>query len=162
MDAKTRIKSRLPSRHVTEHPERALENESPAVVAAPGSTNVALHLPAIAHQCSTRFDPFDSAEIFKKTPYVADLKPGGRYVAKDMFEVGGIPLLMKTLLDNGYLHGDCLTVTGRTIAENLKSVKCNPHQDVVRAADEPITVTGGVVGLKGNLAPEGAIAKVQV
>jgi dihydroxy-acid dehydratase len=161
MDAKTRIKSRLPSRHVTEHPERALENASPAVVAAPGgSTNVALHLPAIAHQCSTRFDPFDSAEIFKKTPYVADLKPGGRYVAKDMFEVGGIPLLMKTLLDNGYLHGDCLTVTGRTIAENLKSVKCNPHQDVVRAADEPITVTGGVVGLKGNLAPEGAIAKV--
>ena len=100
------------------------------------------------------------AEIFKKTPYVADLKPGGRYVAKDMFEVGGIPLLMKTLLDNGYLHGDCLTVTGRTIAENLKSVKWNPHQDVVHPADKPITVTGGVVGLKGNLAPEGAIVKV--
>ena len=88
------------------------------------------------------------------------MKPGGRYVAKDMFEVGGIPLLMKTLLDNGYLHGDCLTVTGRTIAENLKSVKWNPHQDVVRSADKPITVTGGVVGLKGNLAPEGAIVKV--
>jgi dihydroxy-acid dehydratase len=88
-----------------------------------------------------------------------DLKPGGRYVAKDMFEVGGIPLLMKTLLDNGHLHGDCLTVTGRTIAENLKSVKWNPHQDVVRPADKPITVTGGVVGLKGNLAPEGAIVK---
>src|SRR6266567_3553909 len=103
---------------------------------------------------------FDVAEIFKKTPYVADLKPGGRYVAKDMFEAGGIPLLMKTLLENGYLHGECLTVTGRTIAENLKSVKWNPHQDVVRPADKPITVTGGVVGLKGNLAPEGAIVKV--
>jgi dihydroxy-acid dehydratase len=88
------------------------------------------------------------------------LKPGGRYVAKDMFEAGGIPLLMKTLLDNGYLHGDCMTVTGRTIAENLKSVKWNPHQDVVRSADKPITVTGGVVGMKGNLAPDGAIVKV--
>ena len=130
------------------------------VAASGGSTNAALHLPAIAHECGIKFDLFDVAEIFKKTPYVADLKPGGRYVAKDMFEVGGIPLLMKTLLDNGHLHGDCLTVTGRTIAENLKSVKWNPHQDVVRSADKPITVTGGVVGLKGNLAPEGAIVKV--
>ncbi len=84
--------------------------------------------------------------VFKKTPYIADLKPGGRYVAKDMFEVGGIPLLMKTLLDHGFLHGDCITVTGRTIAENLKSVKWNPNQDVVRPANDPITVTGGVVG----------------
>ena len=100
------------------------------------------------------------AEIFKRTPYIADLKPGGRYVAKDMFEAGGIPLLMKTLLDHGYLHGDCLTVTGRTIAENLEQVAWNPDQDVVRPADRPITPTGGVVGLKGNLAPEGAIVKV--
>ena len=100
------------------------------------------------------------AEVFKKTPYIADLKPGGRYVAKDIFEVGGIPLLMKTLLDHGFLYGDCITVTGRTIAENLKSVKWNPNQDVVRPANDPITVTGGVVGLKGNLAPEGAIVKV--
>jgi len=130
------------------------------VAASGGSTNAGLHLPAIANECGIKFDLFDVAEIFKKTPYVADLKPGGRYVAKDMFEAGGIPLLMKTLLDNGYLHGDCLTVTGRTIAENLKSVKWNPHQDVVRPADRPITVTGGVVGLKGNLAPEGAIVKV--
>src|SRR6187401_1408167 len=139
---------------------KALENAAAVVAASGGSTNAALHLPAIAHECGIKFDLFDVAEIFKKTPYVADLKPGGRYVAKDMFEVGGIPLLMKTLLDNGYLHGDCLTVTGRTIAENLKSVKWNPHQDVVRSADKPITVTGGVVGLKGNLAPEGAIVKV--
>src|SRR5713101_8480455 len=138
----------------------ALENAAAVVAASGGSTNAALHLPAIAHECGIKFDLFDVAEIFKKTPYVADLKPAGRYVAKDMFEVGGIPLLMKTLLDNGHLHGDCLTVTGRTIAENLKSVKWNPHQDVVRPADKPITVTGGVVGLKGNLAPEGAIVKV--
>src|ERR1700710_2070681 len=139
---------------------KALENAAAVVAASGGSTNAALHLPAIAHECGIKFDLFDVAEVFKRTPYVADLKPGGRYVAKDMFEVGGIPLLMKTLLDNGYLHGDCITVTGRTIAETLKSVKWNPHQDVVRSAEKPITVTGGVVGLKGNLAPEGAIVKV--
>src|SRR6202008_1499985 len=139
---------------------KALENAAAVVAASGGSTNAALHLPAIAHECGIKFDLFDVAEILKKTPYVADLKPGGRYVAKDMFEVGGIPLLMKTLLDNGFLHGDCLTVTGRTIAENLQSVKWNPHQDVVRQADKPLTGTGGVVGLKGSLAPEGAIVKV--
>ena len=139
---------------------KSLENAAAVVAASGGSTNAGLHLPAIANEAGIKFDLFDVAEIFKKTPYVADLKPGGRYVAKDMFEAGGIPLLMKTLLDHGYLHGDCMTVTGRTIAENLASVKWNPHQDVVRPADKPITVTGGVVGLKGNLAPEGAIVKV--
>ena len=130
------------------------------VAASGGSTNAGLHLPAIAHECGIKFDLFDVAEIFKRTPYIADLKPGGRYVAKDMFEAGGIPLLMKTLLDHGFLHGDCMTVTGRTIAENLEQVAWNPDQDVVRPADKPITPTGGVVGLKGNLAPEGAIVKV--
>ena len=139
---------------------KALENAAAVVAASGGSTNAALHLPAMAHECGIEFDLFDVAEIFKKTPYIADLKPGGRYVAKDMFEAGGIPLLMKTLLDHGYLHGDCMTVTGRTMAENLKNVKWNPHQDVVRSADNPITVTGGVVGMKGNLAPDGAIVKV--
>src|SRR4051812_45402981 len=139
---------------------RSLENAATVVAASGGSTNAALHLPAIAHEAGIKFDLFDVAEIFKRTPYIADLKPGGRYVAKDLFEVGGIPLLMKTLLDHGYLHGDCLTVTGRTISENLKGVKWNPHQDVVMPADQPITVTGGVVGLSGNLAPEGAIVKV--
>ncbi|MFL5258747.1 MAG: dihydroxy-acid dehydratase [Hyphomicrobiales bacterium] len=139
---------------------KALENAATVVAASGGSTNAALHLPAIAHECGLDFDLFEVAEIFKRTPYIADLKPGGRYVAKDMFEAGGIPLLMKTLLDNGYLHGDVLTVTGRTMAENLASVKWNPDQDVVRPADKPITKTGGVVGLKGNLAPEGAIVKV--
>ena len=139
---------------------KALENAAAVVSASGGSTNAALHLPAIAHECGIKFDLFDVAEIFKKTPYIADLKPGGRYVAKDMFEVGGIPLLMKTLLDHGYLHGDCLTVTGRTIAENLAKVKWNDKQDVVRAANKPLLATGGVVGLKGNIAPEGAIVKV--
>jgi dihydroxy-acid dehydratase len=139
---------------------KALENAAAVVAASGGSTNAALHLPAIAHECGIEFDLFDVAEIFKKTPYIADLKPGGRYVAKDMFEVGGIPLLMKTLLDHGYMHGDCMTVTGRTIAENMKSVKWNPDQDVVRPANKPLLATGGVVGLKGNLAPEGAIVKV--
>ncbi|MDV2987957.1 UNVERIFIED_CONTAM: dihydroxy-acid dehydratase [Methylobacteriaceae bacterium AG10] len=139
---------------------KALENAAATVAASGGSTNAALHLPAIAHECGIEFTLFDVAEIFRKTPYIADLKPGGRYVAKDMFEVGGIPLLMKTLLDHGFLHGDCLTVTGRTIAENLAKVAWNPDQDVVRPADQPITVTGGVVGLRGNLAPEGAIVKV--
>ena len=95
----------------------------PIVVAATGgSTNAALHLPAMAHECGIEFDLLDVAEIFKKTPYIADLKPGGKYVAKDMYEAGGIPMLMKTLLDAGLLHGDCMTVTGKTLAENLKDV----------------------------------------
>lgn len=139
---------------------KALENAATVVAASGGSTNAALHLPAIAHEIGIKFDLFDVAEIFRKTPYIADLKPGGRYVAKDMFEVGGIPLMMKTLLDHGFLHGDCLTVTGRTMAENLASVKWNDEQDVVRPANDPITVTGGVVGLSGNLAPDGAIVKI--
>lgn len=139
---------------------KALENAAAVVAASGGSTNAALHLPAMAHECGIEFDLFDVAEIFKKTPYIADLKPGGKYVAKDMFEAGGIPLLMKTLLDQGYLHGDCMTVTGRTLAENMSYVKWNDKQDVVYPADKPITATGGVVGLKGNLAPEGAIVKV--
>jgi dihydroxy-acid dehydratase len=139
---------------------KALENAAAVVAATGGSTNAALHLPAIAHECGIEFDLFDVAEVFKKTPYVADLKPGGRYVAKDMFEAGGVPLLMKTLLDHGFLHGECLTVTGRSIAENLKHVKWNPDQDVIRPADKPLLATGGVVGLKGNLAPDGAIVKI--
>ena len=139
---------------------KALENAATVVAASGGSTNAALHLPAIAHECGLEFDLFSVAKIFNKTPYIADLKPGGKYVAKDLFEVGGIPLLMKTLLEEGFLHGDCLTVTGRTIAENMKHVAWNEDQDVIRKASDPITPTGGVVGLRGNLAPEGAIVKV--
>ncbi len=123
---------------------KALENAAAVVSASGGSTNAALHLPAIAHECGIEFTLFDVAEVFKRTPYIADLKPSGRYVAKDMFEAGGVPLLMKTLLDHGFLHGDCMTVTGRTIAENLKSVRWNPGQDVVHPADKPILPTGGV------------------
>jgi dihydroxy-acid dehydratase len=139
---------------------KALENAAAVVAASGGSTNAALHLPAIAHECGVKFDLFDVAEVFKRTPYVADLKPSGRYVAKDLFEAGGVPLLMKTLLEHGSLHGECMTVTGRTTAENLKSVRWNADQDVVRPASKPLSPTGGVVGLKGNLAPEGAIVKV--
>ena len=139
---------------------KALENAAAVVAASGGSTNAALHLPAIAHECGIAFDLFDVADVFKRTPYIADLKPGGRFVAKDLFEAGGVPLLMKTLLDNGFMHGECMTVTGRTMAENLKHVTWNAEQDVIRPADRPLTATGGVVGLRGNLAPEGAIVKV--
>jgi dihydroxy-acid dehydratase len=139
---------------------KALENAAAIVAATGGSTNAALHLPAIANECGIDFDLFEVAKIFSRTPYIADLKPSGRYVAKDVFEAGGIPLLMKTLLDHGFLHGECLTVTGRSVAENLKRVKWNKDQDVVRPADRPLSPTGGVVGLKGNLAPDGAIVKV--
>src|SRR6266540_3896398 len=131
---------------------RSLENAAAVVAASGGSTNAALHLPAIADECGIKFDLFDVADVFKRTPYIDDLKPSGRYVAKDLFEAGGVPILMKTLLEHGYLHGDCMTVTGRTIADNMRSVKWNPGQDVVRPADQPLSPTGGVVGLKGNLA----------
>ncbi len=139
---------------------KALENAAMVVAASGGSTNGALHLPAIAHEAGIEFDLHDVAEIFKRTPYIADLKPGGKYVAKDLFEIGGVPVLMKALLDGGFLHGDCITVTGRTIAENLEDVVLSKNQDVVRPTSAPITATGGVVGLKGNLAPQGAIVKV--
>jgi dihydroxy-acid dehydratase len=152
------IKQRLRPRDIVTR--QALENAAAVVSASGGSTNAALHLPAIAHECGLKFDLFDVAEVFKRTPYIADLKPGGRYVAKDLFEAGGVPLLMKTLLDHGYLHGSCMTVTGRSVAENLKSVRWNDAQDVVRPADRPLLATGGVVGLVGNLAPDGAIVKV--
>jgi dihydroxy-acid dehydratase len=152
------IKSNLRPRAIVTR--KALENAAAVVAASGGSTNAALHLPAIAHECGITFDLFDVAEVFKRTPYIADLKPGGRYVAKDLFEAGGVPLLMKTLLDHGFLHGECMTVTGRTMAENMKRVVWNDEQDVVRPADRPLLATGGVVGLAGNLAPEGAIVKV--
>ena len=139
---------------------KALENAATVVAASGGSTNAALHLPAMANEAGIEFNLDDVAEIFKRTPYVADLKPGGKYVALDMFEAGGVPVLMKTLLDGGYLHGDCITVTGKTIAENLADVEFRTDQDVIRPVSQPLSPTGGVVGLKGNLAPQGAIVKV--
>ncbi|HXO03458.1 MAG TPA: dihydroxy-acid dehydratase [Stellaceae bacterium] len=139
---------------------KALENAATVVAASGGSTNGGLHLPAIANEVGIDFDLHDVGEIFKRTPYIADLKPGGRYVAKDMHDVGGVPVLMKTLLDGGYLHGDCITVTGKTIAENLKNVVFPTNQDVIMPVSRPLSPTGGVVTLKGNLATQGAIVKV--
>ena len=139
---------------------KSLENAARVVAASGGSTNAALHLPAIAHEAGIDFDLHDVARIFRETPYIADLKPAGRFVMKDLADAGGVPLLMKALLDGGYLHGDCVTVTGRTIAENLADVAWNPDQEVVRPVSDPITSWGGVVGLRGSLAPEGAIVKV--
>ena len=139
---------------------KAFENAAIVVAATGGSTNGALHLPAMAHECGIDFDLFDVAEIFKKTPYIADLKPGGKYVASDVHEIGGVPQILKALLEGGILHGDCLTITGKTMAENLESVTFNTEQKVVYPVSNPITPTGGVVGLKGTLAPDGAIVKV--
>jgi len=139
---------------------KALENAAVVVAASGGSTNAALHLPAIAHEAGIDFDMHAVGEIFKRTPYIGDFKPGGRYVMKDLYDVGGVPVLMKALLDGGHLHGDCLTVTGKTIAENLAKVTVPKNQDVVRTVDNAMSPTGGVVVLRGNLAPQGGIVKV--
>ncbi len=144
---------------------KALENAAAVVAATGGSTNAALHLPAIAHECGIDFDIHAVGKIFAKTPYLADLMPGGKYTAKDLYEAGGVEAVMRTLLDGGFLHGDCMTVTGKTVAENLAS-SCGPQSGsagslkVIYSFDAPISKTGGVVTLKGNLAPEGAIVKV--
>ncbi|MDG1825630.1 MAG: dihydroxy-acid dehydratase [Henriciella sp.] len=138
----------------------AFENAAIVVAATGGSTNAGLHLPAMANECGVQFDLKDVAEIFAKTPYIADLKPGGNYVAKDFGEAGGMPMLMKTLLGEGLLHGECMTVTGKTLGENLEEVTWNPDQKVIYPASAPITKNGGVVGLWGSLAPDGAIVKV--
>jgi dihydroxy-acid dehydratase len=139
---------------------KAFENAAVIVAATGGSTNAALHLPAMAHECGIQFSLRDVAEIFRKTPYLADLKPGGRFVAKDMGEAGGVPMLLKTLLEAGLLHGDCMTVTGKTLAQNLESVVWRSDQEVIRPASQPLSPNGGVVGLWGSLAPDGAIVKV--
>jgi dihydroxy-acid dehydratase len=152
------IRSQLRPRDIVTR--KALENAAMVVAASGGSTNAGLHLPAIAHEAGIDFDLHDVCDIFRKTPYIADLKPGGRYVAKDMYEVGGVPVLLKALLEGGYLHGDCMTVTGKTMAENLAAVEFPKNQDVILPTSKPLSPTGGVVGLKGNLAPQGAIVKV--
>jgi len=139
---------------------KSLENAATVVAATGGSTNAALHLPALAHEAGIKFDLFDVAKIFKKTPYIADLKPGGKYVAKDVFDVGGIPQIMRSLMDGGFLHEDCITVTGKTIGQNLEGVKFNENQKVIYPVSKALSPTGGVVGLVGSLAPEGAIVKV--
>ncbi len=138
----------------------AFINAARVVAATGGSTNAALHLPAMASEAGIEFDLFDVAEIFKTTPYIADLKPGGKYVAKDMYEAGGVYMLMKTMLAGGFLNGDCLTVTGKSLGENIDQVTWNPDQKVIYDINTPLTPTGGVVGLRGSLAPDGAIVKV--
>jgi dihydroxy-acid dehydratase len=138
----------------------AFINAARVVAATGGSTNGALHLPAMAHEAGIEFDLFDVAEVFKTTPYIADLKPGGRYVAKDMNEAGGIYMAMKTLLAGGFLDGNCMTVTGKTLGENIDKVTWNPDQKVIYDVKTPLSPTGGVVGLRGSLAPDGAIVKV--
>ena len=138
----------------------AFINAARVVAATGGSTNAALHLPAMANEAGIDFDLFDVAEAFKSTPYIADLKPGGKYVAKDMYEAGGVYMLMKTMLDGGFLDGECLTVTGKTLGENIDQVTWNPDQKVIYDVKAPLSATGGVVGLRGSLAPDGAIVKV--
>jgi dihydroxy-acid dehydratase len=139
---------------------KSLENAAAVVAAAGGSTNSGLHLPAIANECGIDFDLHEVGKIYARTPYIGNLKPGGEYVMKDLYDIGGVPVLMKALLDGGYLHGDCITVTGKTIAENLKNVKVPTGQNVIRTTANAFSQTGGVVVLKGNLAPQGAIVKV--
>jgi dihydroxy-acid dehydratase len=138
----------------------AFVNAARIVAATGGSTNGALHLPAMAHEAGIDFDLFDVAEAFKTTPYMADLQPGGQFVARDMYEAGGVYMLMKSLLGEGLLFGDCMTVTGKTLGENIEEITWNPDQKVIYPATAPITPTGGVVGLRGTLAPDGAIVKV--
>src|SRR4051812_15027799 len=152
------LKTQLRPRQIVTR--KAFENAAMTVAATGGSTNAALHLPAMAHEAGIEVDLFDGGGKFRQKPPICDLQPAGKYVAKDLFDAGGIPLVMKALLEGGYLHGDCMTVTGKTIAENLENVKFNTEQDVVRTTKNPISPTGGVVSLKGNLAPDGAIVKV--
>jgi dihydroxy-acid dehydratase len=139
---------------------KALENAAAVVAATGGSTNAALHLPAMANEAGIAFDLFDVAAVFKRTPLIADLKPGGRYLAKDVYEIGGVPVVLKALLDGGFLHGDCLTVTGRSLAENLADIRIPEGQDIVFPTTRPLSPNGGLTGLSGNLAPDGAIVKI--
>ncbi len=152
------VKNRLRPRDIVTR--RSLENAAMVAGATGGSTNSALHIPAIAHEAGIRLTMEDVVEIMRRTPYIADLKPAGKYVALDVHRIGGVPVVLKALLDGGLLHGDCMTVTGKTLAENLKDVVVPTDQDVLYPVSRPISQTGGLVGLKGNLAPDGAIVKI--
>jgi dihydroxy-acid dehydratase len=146
----------LPRELVT---RESLENAAAVVAATGGSTNAGLHLPAIAHEAGLRFTLDDVAEVFARTPLIADLQPGGKYLAKDVYDVGGVPVILKALLDGGHLHGGMPTVTGKTLAETLSDAPA-PDGKVVRSCGDAIMPTGGVVVLKGNLCPDGALLKV--
>ena len=138
----------------------SLRNAAVVVAATGGSTNAALHLPAIANEAGIKFTLRDVVEIFKNTPYIGDMSPGGKYVAKDLYDVGGVPVVIKSLLDGGYINGDCMTVTGKTLGENHKDVIFPKNQDVVYSCDNPISKHSSVVGLWGNLAEDGSISKI--
>ena len=140
--------------------KKAFENATRVVAATGGSTNAVLHLPGMAHEAGIKFTIEEMDKIFQETPYIADLKPGGKYTAYDVHKVGGVSIVLKCLLDAGLLHGDCLTVTGKTQAENLKDIKFPKNQDVIYPIDKPLSKTGGLKILKGNLAPDGAVVKV--
>ncbi|MEY8829960.1 dihydroxy-acid dehydratase [Sedimentitalea sp. XS_ASV28] len=139
---------------------QSLENAARVVACTGGSTNAGLHLPAIAHEAGIDFFLQDVCDIFRETPYFVDLKPGGQYVAKDLYDAGGIPVVMKELRKAGLIHEDCMTATGKTIGEELDKIDREADGRVIYPIENPLTKTGGVVGLKGNLAPEGAIVKV--
>ncbi len=139
---------------------KSLENAARVVAATGGSTNAGLHLPAIAHEAGIEFYLDDVCDIFKDTPYFVDLKPGGNYVAKDLYEAGGVPVVMKELRKAGLIHEDCMTASGRTMGEELDRIEGDADGRVIHPVSAPLSKTGGVVGLKGNLAPQGAIVKV--
>ncbi|MFD0982395.1 dihydroxy-acid dehydratase [Tropicimonas aquimaris] len=139
---------------------KSLENAARIVACTGGSTNAGLHLPAIAHEAGIDFDLFDVCDIFHDTPYFVDLKPGGQYVAKDLYEAGGVPVVLKELRKAGLLHEDCMTASGETMGEALDRIEGEADGKVIYPVETPLSPTGGVVGLKGNLAPEGAIVKV--
>jgi dihydroxy-acid dehydratase len=140
--------------------KQSLINAAIVVSASGGSTNAGLHLPAMASEAGIDFNLEDVTKIFQSTPYIGNLAPGGKYVAKDLYEIGGVPVLIKILIDGGLIDGSCMTVTGNTLAENVKDVEIPKNQDVIYPIDKPISKTGGVVGLKGSLAPDGAIVKI--
>ncbi|MXZ51415.1 MAG: dihydroxy-acid dehydratase [Rhodobacteraceae bacterium] len=139
---------------------KSLENAARVVACTGGSTNAGLHLPAIANEAGIDFDLLDVCDIFKSTPYFVDMKPGGKYVAKDLYEAGGVPVVMKELRKIGLIHEDCIVVSGKTVGEELDLVEREADGRVIYPAATPLSETGGVVGLRGNLAPDGAIVKI--
>ncbi|MFT4967845.1 MAG: dihydroxy-acid dehydratase [Candidatus Deianiraeaceae bacterium] len=146
-----------PSKFIT---RKSFENAAALVAATGASTNAGLHLPAMANELGIKFDLFDVGEIFKKTPLIADLKPGGKYVANDLYNIGGVKVVIKELINGGYIDGETQTLTGKKLGEEVFDVSLPNNQDVVYSVKNPIHPTGGVVTLRGNLAPDGAIVKI--
>ena len=138
---------------------RALENASAIVAATGGSTNAALHIPAIANEAGIRFAVDDVAAVFARTPLIGDLRPGGKYLAKDVHDRGGVSVIIRALIESGHIDGDCLTVTGRNLRDEHGEAP-SPDGEIVRAAGDALRPDGGLVVLKGNLAPGGALLKV--